>query len=152
MAQQIQRGEVIFRGAIFPFTAGMFVVLGAFSLTLQIIKYGLVFNREFLIRRLLYLVLYAAVCGTLVSTFLTYSLSTEGVQGFSVWGAVRFIRWSEIQDARVFWFLNLKYVRLRSSADGRITWVLLSLRDLERFRELVRQYGGSDCQILRFIQ
>ena len=138
-----------FRGTVLPLATGMFVVVVAFWFALVALKYGLPLNRGYVIRRLAVYLLLTLGFAWLISTVFTVSISPKGVQAYSFWGPVRFVRWSDIASARVCWLLTLKYVRLRSRSDGRVTWLLLSLKDADRFRELVHQYAAPDCPILR---
>ena len=78
-------------------------------------------------------------------------ISTMGVAGHSVWGFKRFIEWGQISQARPIRILNLRWLRLYSSANGKVTYLALFLADWESVREEVRREAPADCPIHTYL-
>lgn len=76
--------------------------------------------------------------------------SAEGIYGHSFWGPRRFVAWSEIKNARTFYLLNLKWLRVYS-AGGKVLWLGLFQSRPAEFREAIRQFAPSNSPVLKFL-
>jgi uncharacterized membrane protein YagU involved in acid resistance len=144
--------SVKFKSAVVPTSIAMFLLMvGLFSADVALM-YGLPINWTLLVPRLMYALVVAPILAWLLSTLYPYTVSSDGLYGYSIWGARRFIRWSDIGSVRVVWFLNLKYLRLRSEIDGNTTWVLTMFQDSDRFSDAVHRHEGPDNPITRYLK
>lgn len=80
------------------------------------------------------------------------AVSADGISAHSFWGVPRFIRWEHIEAARPFRMLNLRFVRLYSTADDKVTWVALFPADPEAFRQAVRSAMPPNSPLSAHIQ
>jgi hypothetical protein len=78
-------------------------------------------------------------------------VSKDGIQGDSCWGFRRFIPWQEIKEARGFRFFHLRWVRLYSARDQKVTWIVLFQAHSEDFVREIQTLAPSDSPILRFV-
>jgi hypothetical protein len=92
-----------------------------------------------------------------IMTFLCYitssptGLSPDGIYASSLLGVRRFIRWMDIARARKLRLLNLQYLRINSSVDGKETVVPLFQAHKKEFRDEIRKYAPPDSPILNFL-
>jgi hypothetical protein len=92
------------------------------------------------------------VVSWIVCRYDTYILSKEGIQGRSFWGLRRFIPWQDIREARGFRFLHLRWVRLYSARDQKVTWIALFQAHPEEFAREIQTLAPSDSPILRLLR
>ena len=79
-------------------------------------------------------------------------ISSEGVAAYSVWGTRRFIAWQQIAMVCPIRILNLRYLRLYSSTDRRVTWLPLFSADPDAFHAALHETLPSDSPILAHIK
>lgn len=78
-------------------------------------------------------------------------LSKNGIQGYSFWGLPRFIRWQDIKAARGFRLLHLRFLRLHSVRDQKVTWIALFQANPQGFLLQIQTLAPTDSPILRFV-
>jgi hypothetical protein len=79
-------------------------------------------------------------------------ISAEGLSAHSIYGFRRFISWENISDARPFRLFNLRWVRLYSSFDGKVTWMALFQSNFELFNAEIRKFAPSHSPVLKFVK
>jgi hypothetical protein len=80
------------------------------------------------------------------------AVSADGISAHSFWGVPRYIRWEHIAAARPFRMLNLRFVRLYSTADDKVTWVGLFPADPEAFQQAIRSAMPPNSPLSAHIQ
>jgi hypothetical protein len=85
------------------------------------------------------------------SLYFTAVLSAEGIHGHSFWGSRRFIRWQDMAEARTFTLLNLRWLRVYSDAEGRVTWLALSQARKREFVEELRRLAPPSSPVLKHL-
>jgi hypothetical protein len=78
-------------------------------------------------------------------------ISAESIASYSAWGFRRSIRWEHIAKARPFRLLNLRYLRLFSATDHKVTWLALFPSDQDGFRSALSSLMPPDCPIIPHI-
>ena len=78
-------------------------------------------------------------------------ISSEGIRGHSFWGVRRSIRWQDIEEIRVFRLFHLRFLRLYSSVDHKVTWIGLFHARMQEFRREIQGVAPSDSPIRKFI-
>lgn len=78
-------------------------------------------------------------------------LSKSGIQGYSFWGLPRFVRWQDIKEARGFSLLNLRFLRLYSVRDQKVTWIGLFQANPRDFLLQIQIFAPTDSPILKFV-
>jgi hypothetical protein len=97
------------------------------------------------------------LCGVIV-TFLMYiatismGFSADGIYGGSFFGLRRFIRWTDIAKVKKFSLLNLKYLRIYSMADGKVTWLILNQAHKKEFFDEMRKFAPPESPVLQFLK
>jgi hypothetical protein len=89
------------------------------------------------------LVLYVAAIPT--------GFSSDGIYASSRWGFRRFIRWSDIAKVRRFPLLNLKFLWVYSSVDGKVTSVSLFQAHKKEFEDEIRKFAPPESPVLTFL-
>ena len=97
-------------------------------------------------------ILWAALWALLLHFLFPTRLSSDGVSGYSFWGVRRFIAWENISMARPFRLLNLRWVRLYSPHDSKVTYVPRFPSDPLAFRAELQRLAPSQCPIFKYIQ
>src|SRR5690242_12411113 len=114
-----------FRPAIIPLILFIFVFLAPGSLIPTAISYG----KEGVISAIPVAAMTSLVLSVIGAfffrAFYPQETSPQGVAGHSVWGFKRFIEWGHIAKARPLRLLNLRWLRLYSSIDGKTTYLAL---------------------------
>jgi hypothetical protein len=77
--------------------------------------------------------------------------SSDGIYASSQWGFRRFIHWSEIAKVRKYRLLNLKFLKIYSSVDGKVTKLRLFQARKNEFRDEIRKFAPPDSPILNFL-
>lgn len=77
--------------------------------------------------------------------------SPDGIYASSQWGFRRFIHWSEIAKVQKNRLLNLKFLKIYSSIDGKVTRLLLFQVQKKEFRDEIRKFAPPDSPILNFL-
>lgn len=95
-------------------------------------------------------VLWAVLWALILHFCFPTRVSSEGVWGYSFWGVRRFIAWEHISMARPFRILNLRWVRLYSSSDTKVTYVALFPSDSASFRAEIHRLAPPQCPILKY--
>ncbi len=90
------------------------------------------------------------VFSLLISVGFPAGFSADGIHGHSAMGVPLFVSWSGIKDARVFYLLNLKWLRVYST-DGRVIWLALFQSRPAEFREEIRRFAPPNSPVLRFL-
>jgi hypothetical protein len=78
-------------------------------------------------------------------------VSREGIYGHSFWGIRRFVRWQDIGKVRGLRLFHLRFLKLYSSADQRVTWIGLFQARAQDFRHEIQSVAPSDSPIRKFI-
>ncbi|HEY5297514.1 MAG TPA: hypothetical protein VIK59_06290 [Verrucomicrobiae bacterium] len=77
--------------------------------------------------------------------------SSDGIYASSSWGFRRFVRWSDIAKVRKHRLLNLKFLRIYSSGDGKVTTLRLFQARKKEFRDEIRKFAPPDSLVLNFL-
>lgn len=86
-----------------------------------------------------------------LSRFYCDMFSAEGIQGHSFWGSRRFIRWQDIRQVRAFRLLHLRFLRLFSSADQKVTWIGLFPARPKIFSSEIQRLAPADSPVRKFV-
>ena len=97
-------------------------------------------------------ILWATLWALLLHFLFPTRLSSDGVSGYSFWGLRRFIAWEHISKARSCRFLNLRWMRLYSSCDGKVSYMAEFPSDSDGFRAELHRLAPTQCPIFKYIQ
>lgn len=78
-------------------------------------------------------------------------ISSDGIYARSPLGFRRFIRWTDIAKVRKITLLNLLYLLIYSSVDGRVTSLPLFQARKKEFRDEIRKFAPPDSPIVNFL-
>ena len=78
-------------------------------------------------------------------------ISSDGISGHSVWGLRRFVRWEHIASARPIRVINLRYLRLYSTSDHKVTWLALFPADRRGFSSALRSTMPPSSPVSAYI-
>ncbi len=87
-----------------------------------------------------------------VSLFFPISLTSKGVQAQNAWGMPSFVRWQDIGEVRPFVFLNLRWLRLYSSADRSVTWLAVFQSPALEFKREMERLAPAGCPVLKYLE
>jgi len=93
----------------------------------------------------------ACVVSWIFSKCFPVILSKNGIQGYSFWGLPRFIRWQDIKEARGFKLLHLKFLRLYSMRDQKVTWIALFQANPQGFLLQIQTLAPLDSPLQSFV-
>ncbi|MFN7140250.1 MAG: hypothetical protein ACK4UN_13020 [Limisphaerales bacterium] len=86
-----------------------------------------------------------AFAGSIVIVwFCPHHISAEGLQGYSVWGTRRFIRWEGVDCVKRLRLGNLVWLRLFSRENGKVIWLPLFIYDREAFCACLEKYSVAE--------
>jgi len=141
-----------FRAAITP----MFVcvsVMGIFGLfCVVLILDGPHFDRHALAVASASVPVSSLVLSWLLSILYPASFSADGIYGHSFWGRRRFIRWQDVATARRFRLLNLRWLRIYTTGDSKVTWLALFQSHKADFRQEIQRLAPADSPVLNHIR
>lgn len=87
----------------------------------------------------------------LVSILSPVRLSSDGIYGHSFWGKKRFVRWQEVRAVKPIRILNLRFLRIYSTGNGKVTWLpLFQARKAEFIQEIQRLAPGDNPVLNHF--
>ncbi len=78
-------------------------------------------------------------------------ISASGVSSYSVWGFKRSIAWDQVGMVRLWTLGNLRWARLYSSADGRVTYLALFVANADMFRSELHRVAPVGCPIFKYV-
>ncbi|HEY9832618.1 MAG TPA: hypothetical protein V6D26_18685 [Stenomitos sp.] len=81
---------------------------------------------------------------TIIFHYCVVYISPRGIKAYDFWVKYYFVEWSSITAVRHFNLLGLKYLLVSSTQSPKTLWVPLSLAELNRFRQLVSKYAGTE--------
>lgn len=93
----------------------------------------------------------AAVALAMYLVSIPTGIAAEGIYGQSTFGFRRFVRWADIAKVRKLTLLNLQFVRLYSSVDGRVTTVPLFQARPQEFRAEIHKFAPPESPILNVL-
>ncbi len=138
----------VFRAAaprLFIFLAG--VGYPAF-VGIVLLKYGLHVDwRSFLIGAAMMVPTSIILAGA-ASLLIPARLTTEGIHAQSVWGTPSYVRWRDIKAARTFTLLNLRWMRIFSNSDDRVTWLAMFQSPAAEFRNELERLAPPGSPVL----
>lgn len=82
---------------------------------------------------------------------LPVGFSSDGIYAHSFWGLRRFIRWQDIVKIRKFRLFNLRWLRIYSGTDGKVTWLPLFLSSPIKFGDEIRKFAPSNSPLLNHL-
>jgi hypothetical protein len=88
----------------------------------------------------------------MLSIFYPASFSVDGIYGHSFWGRRRFARWQDIAAARTFSLLNLRWLRIYTIGDGKVTWLALFQSDKVEFRREIQRLAPAGSPVLNHMR
>lgn len=99
------------------------------------------------------LIFLCCVVGTLVVYIIAnpVGFSTDGIYASSPWIGQRFIRWADIAKVRKLTLLNLRFLLIYSSIDGKITSLSLFSSRQNEFRDEIRKFAPPNSPVLDFL-
>ena len=115
----------MFRPAIRPIFLAISAVAMPIFLLLVLLDDGLHPDWIALFAATTGLALFAIVSAWTFHFLFPDGISAEGISGHSFWGLRRFVPWDHIAAARPIRILNLRYLRLYSTIDRKVTWIAL---------------------------
>jgi ABC-type dipeptide/oligopeptide/nickel transport system permease component len=95
--------------------------------------------------------------GFVILTFYLYlviiptGISSDGIYARSLLGFRRHIRWADFAKIRKFTLLNLQYLLIYSSIDGKATSLPLFQARKKEFWDEIRKFVPPDSPILKFL-
>jgi len=110
------------------------------------------FNGQLFLLGLAFLVPVSVIISALVSLAFPVRLTREGIHAQNAWGLPSFVRWGDIESARPFTFINLRWLRISSSADREVTWLALFQSPDAEFRVEVERLAPPDCPLLEYVK
>ena len=75
-------------------------------------------------------------------------LSADGIHGSTFWGCKSFVPWHEIGAVKPFALLNLQWLRIYSSQQGKTTWIPMFLSQPADFLDALGKLGASGNPLL----
>jgi hypothetical protein len=151
MRSEAHAGATVFHVSVVSllsimYPGGFLVFMG-----LVVLDEGLRFNGAAIWFGLLVCLPVAWVVSWMLSRCFPDIISTDGIQGHSFWGLRRFVRWQDIKEARDLRLFHLRFLRLYSGQDQKVTWIGLSQARNRDFRREIQRLAPSDSPILRFV-
>ena len=87
-----------------------------------------------------------------VSALFPISLTAEGIYAQSSWGLPSFVRWQDIEAARHFTLLNLRWLRIYSRADKTVTWLPMFQSPELEFKLDMERLAPPDSPVLEHLE
>ena len=96
--------------------------------------------------------LWATLWAFLIRFFFPARISSDGVSAHSFWGVRRFLPWREVSRACPFRIFNLRFLRLYSTTDRKVTWLMMFPDDPDAFRSALHAVIPPNNPILTHIE
>ena len=151
MRSQPHTQATVFRPSVISLLLLLYPGSFVWFMVLVVLDEGLRFDRAAIRFGLLVCTPGALVMSWMISRCFSGVVSTDGIQGHSVWGSRRFIRWQDIEKVRSFDLFHLRYLRLFSRQGRKVTWIALFQARAEEYRTEIQRLAPSDSPILRFV-
>jgi hypothetical protein len=87
----------------------------------------------------------------LYSVLLPVWSTDAGIYGPTIWGNRCFVSWPDVEKAKTFRLINLKWLRVYST-DGTVAWLPLFLSRDTDFRQEVQRLAPPNSPILEFLR
>ena len=149
MAVPIPTEAKKFRAAVVPMFICIFVLSALGFLSLLLLRHGRHIDRHGLVWPIEFEAIWSFVWAWMISLCFPAALATEGVYGHSFWGPRRFVRWQDMAAARTFRLFNLRWLRIYSTADNRVTWLPLFQSRRAEFCGEVQRLAPPDSPLLK---
>jgi MFS family permease len=126
---------------------GGFLLLPVFHVHLDLLMFWRVTQNTILPILLLCVIMTLVLYVVAIPT----GISSDGIYARSSSGFRRFIGWADIAKVKKRTIFNLRFLRLYSSVDGKVTSVPLFLACKNEFRDEIRKFAPPDSPILKFL-
>ena len=125
-------------------------IFGLFCVVL--ILDGLHFDRHALAVASASIPVSSLVLSWLLTILFPASFSAEGIYGHSFWGRRRFVHWRDVVAARPLRLLNLRWLRIYTTVDSKVTWLALFQSHKAEFRQEMQRLAPADSPVLNHIR
>ena len=105
-----------------------------------------------------HMALFGLIVGAVLSFFMALGfhflfptgISARGVSGYSFWGFKRLIGWDQIASVRPLTMANLRWLRLYSAVDGKVTYLALFPSKAALFKSELQRVAPPECPIFKY--
>ena len=140
-----------YRSAFLPTFMVVFGFSGLLGVCILLARYGLSINPVGLVAGVsVGAVLCLALTALAVYGFPLY-VAPSGIRCYNFWGLYRTVAWGDIESARPFDLLVLRYLVVQAQG-GDTIFVPLFLSNMQRFRESVKGYAGENNPLVRELE
>jgi hypothetical protein len=151
MRSEAHAGATVFHASVVSLLSIMYPGDFLVFMGLVVLDEGLRFDRTAIGFGLLVCLPLAWVVSWILSRCFPDIVSTDGIQGHSFWRLRRSVRWQDIKEVRDFRLFHLRFLRLCSGQDQKVTWIALFQARAQDFRRKIQRLAPSDSPILRFV-